>query len=157
MTNYSQWTSKKNKTQICHWFVQTIGLLSWLSLCFNHLDFQHSGNAGLQYPHSTLKEPPSPLKFMINFFQCHFFSYSLQKLTLAFLPPPLVVVVLSLIYMNELHCTKCMNRRKKAVRHKRDITEHASRILCSYTHIQKPVPPKIFSNLSSFFYPFYIP
>ena len=73
MTNYSQWTSKKNKTQICHWFVQTIGLLSWLSLCFNHLDFQHSGNAGLQYPHSTLKEPPSPLKFMINFFQCIFF------------------------------------------------------------------------------------
>ena len=104
---------KENQTQICHRFFQTIGLLSWLSLCFNHLDFQPSGNAGLQYPHSTLKEPPSPLKFMINFFQCNFFSYSLQKLTLAFLPPPLVVVVLSLIYMNELHCTKCMNRRKK--------------------------------------------
>ena len=23
-------------------------------------------------------------------------------------------------------------------KHKRDITEHASRVLCSYTHIQKP-------------------
>ena len=69
MTNYSQWTSKKNKTQICHWFVQTIGLLSWLSLCFNHLDFQHSGSAiPTQHPERT----PSPLKFMINFFQCNF-------------------------------------------------------------------------------------
>ena len=29
-------TSKDKKTQICLWFVQTIGILRWHCLCFNH-------------------------------------------------------------------------------------------------------------------------
>ena len=36
-SNHPWWTSMEKETQICHWFGQTIGLLTWHSLWFNHL------------------------------------------------------------------------------------------------------------------------
>ena len=38
VTNSNWQTSKEIETQVCHRFVQTIGLLKWHSLCFNHLN-----------------------------------------------------------------------------------------------------------------------
>ena len=50
--------SKEKKTQICHWFVQTNGLLTWLSLCVLTIwYFWPFGNPGLQSP----RDLPSPL------------------------------------------------------------------------------------------------
>ena len=48
---------RKKETQICHRFVQTIGLLLWLSVCVLTIwYFRPFGNAGLQSP----RDPPSP-------------------------------------------------------------------------------------------------
>ena len=49
--------SKEKKTQICHRFVKTTGLLAWLSVCVLTIwYFRPFGNAGLQCP----RDLPSP-------------------------------------------------------------------------------------------------
>ena len=56
-TSCPRQTLKEKETQICHRFVQTIGLLSWLSVCVLTIwYFRPFGNAGLQSP----RDLPSP-------------------------------------------------------------------------------------------------
>ena len=52
-------TSNEKETQICHRFVQTIGLLSWLSVCVLTIwYFRPFSNAGLQFPRDSSSPYP---------------------------------------------------------------------------------------------------